>query len=448
MTGKDSFGATLRLLRKRARLTQDELGRAVGYSRAQIGLLERNRRHPDATVVAARFVAALALRPHSTDAAHLINSARSNRAARDAARQTVKQHDPIAEAVAWYLESNPDAALRLTNTLVPMWYQRGKFGEARRMLEQVLAKTGDSVITRERLSALLSSALFAQQQSDAHTAIRHAEEALTLAHQLEDAQGMIDALGHLGWAVYDQHNRDGALALFERKLAISRDHGLPHGEVDALLAMTNVSLLDAAWRPLWEEWLGRAEALSRTHAFDAALAHAAVLRVEAAVLDGKADTALTLVTAIVSEPARLSQRGIAGLLLKKGEALSQRGDFDAAAEALHEARTVFELLGDTTQTVLAEHHLAQIDLHRGDGAQASARFASALTYFEAHDNPYMSARCWIGLAECALAVNDRASANTWLAHADALMQPLRPFLSKPDERALDALRKRLKYEAS
>jgi predicted ATPase/transcriptional regulator with XRE-family HTH domain len=55
----DSFGEALRFLRKRARLTQDEMGRAVGYSREQIARLENGSRLPDLAVIAALFVPAL-----------------------------------------------------------------------------------------------------------------------------------------------------------------------------------------------------------------------------------------------------------------------------------------------------------------------------------------------------------------------------------------------------
>jgi predicted ATPase/transcriptional regulator with XRE-family HTH domain len=55
----DTFGDALRLLRKRAQLTQDELGRAVGYSREQIARLENGTRLPDLAVIAALFVPAL-----------------------------------------------------------------------------------------------------------------------------------------------------------------------------------------------------------------------------------------------------------------------------------------------------------------------------------------------------------------------------------------------------
>jgi tetratricopeptide (TPR) repeat protein/transcriptional regulator with XRE-family HTH domain len=55
------FGTLLRVLRHRARLTQRQLGIAVGYSEAQISRLEQHRRLPDPTVVAALFLPALRL---------------------------------------------------------------------------------------------------------------------------------------------------------------------------------------------------------------------------------------------------------------------------------------------------------------------------------------------------------------------------------------------------
>ncbi len=57
----DNFGSALRFLRKRARLTQEELGRAVGYSREQIARLENGSRLPDLAVIAALFVPTLLL---------------------------------------------------------------------------------------------------------------------------------------------------------------------------------------------------------------------------------------------------------------------------------------------------------------------------------------------------------------------------------------------------
>ncbi len=68
----NTFPEALRFLRKRARLTQDELGRAVGYSREQIARLENGSRLPDLAVIAALFVPALFERDESRLAEHLL----------------------------------------------------------------------------------------------------------------------------------------------------------------------------------------------------------------------------------------------------------------------------------------------------------------------------------------------------------------------------------------
>ena len=54
-----TFGDLLRHLRRRARLTQRELGIAVGYSETHITRLERHERRPDVSIVRARFPEAL-----------------------------------------------------------------------------------------------------------------------------------------------------------------------------------------------------------------------------------------------------------------------------------------------------------------------------------------------------------------------------------------------------
>jgi hypothetical protein len=76
----------LRFLRRRARLTQRELGVAVGYSEAQICRLEQTRRLPDPTTVAALFLPALRLADEPELAARLLALAVSARAGRHLGR--------------------------------------------------------------------------------------------------------------------------------------------------------------------------------------------------------------------------------------------------------------------------------------------------------------------------------------------------------------------------
>ncbi len=72
-----TFGDLLTYLRKQTRLTQAELGRAVGYSRTQITRLEKNQRAPDLASVAALFIPALDLPATSPWAARLLQLAAS-----------------------------------------------------------------------------------------------------------------------------------------------------------------------------------------------------------------------------------------------------------------------------------------------------------------------------------------------------------------------------------
>ncbi len=74
-----TFGDLLVYLRKRAHLTQAELGRAVGYGREQIVRLEKNQRVPDRAVIAAVFIPALDLDDSSELAQRLLDLASPTR---------------------------------------------------------------------------------------------------------------------------------------------------------------------------------------------------------------------------------------------------------------------------------------------------------------------------------------------------------------------------------
>jgi transcriptional regulator with XRE-family HTH domain len=430
----DSFGATLKFLRKRARLTQEELGRAVGYSRSYITLLERDRRAPDATVVAARFFAALSLRAESADAKRLLGSV--HRApALDSAAPSKTQSDPLDEAVAWYLERSPETALRLTNTLIPVWYQRGRYGQARQLLETVLTRAhGDDAAAGERLKALLSAAAIAQQQGDHTVASAHAESAMTLARAQDDPHGVADAFARLGWITFDRHDRLGALSLFERQLAIGRHHALPHAVIGALVAMCHVVILDRSLRALFEQWLAEAEALATAHANRASLSQIAMLRLGAAVFDGQLSVALDLADGLLDEARHaLPDRDRGTVRMLQGEAYFGLGRVAEAREVWRGAHDLLSEIGDTYQLLLIAHHMARVDMRSGRLDAARAQFGACLAAFETQDNAYMIVRCLIGLAECDSRTGQQAAADQLLERATAIMRDLPPFLNAVDQ---------------
>jgi ATP/maltotriose-dependent transcriptional regulator MalT/transcriptional regulator with XRE-family HTH domain len=108
------FGTLLRVLRRKARLTQRDLGIAVGYSEAQISRLEQGKRLPDPAVVAALFVPSLRLSGEPELAARLHGLAKAARetareAARGGDREAVREaaREPAREASR---EGDRDAA--------------------------------------------------------------------------------------------------------------------------------------------------------------------------------------------------------------------------------------------------------------------------------------------------------------------------------------------------
>jgi LuxR family transcriptional regulator, maltose regulon positive regulatory protein len=80
-----TFGALLRYLRRRQRLTQIELAIATGYSTAQISRLEQNQRLPNPSTLHALFIPALALEDAPDMAARLLELALAAHDQRDAA---------------------------------------------------------------------------------------------------------------------------------------------------------------------------------------------------------------------------------------------------------------------------------------------------------------------------------------------------------------------------
>ncbi|HEX4721331.1 MAG TPA: helix-turn-helix domain-containing protein [Pseudonocardiaceae bacterium] len=102
MTGVelDDFGDLLRYLRRQARLTQRELGMAVGYSEGQISRLEQRRRPPDPVAVAALFVPALRLAKQSTAGRKLVELAQHARRPAPKAADSADIPPPPAHLVA------------------------------------------------------------------------------------------------------------------------------------------------------------------------------------------------------------------------------------------------------------------------------------------------------------------------------------------------------------
>ncbi len=113
-----TFGELLAYLRKRSRLTQEELARAVGYSREQIVRLEKNQRVPDLAVIAAVFIPALQLRDETQLIERLLRLAAEARGQQQAITitRTVKRQIVATKTIT----TSPVAPLHLPAPLLAL----------------------------------------------------------------------------------------------------------------------------------------------------------------------------------------------------------------------------------------------------------------------------------------------------------------------------------------
>jgi DNA-binding XRE family transcriptional regulator len=117
------FGTLLRALRRRARLTQRELGIAVGYSEAQISRLERGERLPDPSVVAALFLPSLRLAAEPDLGARLHSLAKAARASgRGQSRPAARGPGVVAAAAG---PEVPGTAARPEDHSIPLGHALG-----------------------------------------------------------------------------------------------------------------------------------------------------------------------------------------------------------------------------------------------------------------------------------------------------------------------------------
>ncbi len=174
-----SFREGLKFLRKRIRLTQGELARAVGYSREQITHLESGRRKPNPTTIAALFIPALALRDEPELAAHLLRLAEAariyspgsiprpetnqpgdvhpveaddERAAHRLAAETAElaQGDLVEAAREYYLARDFKAAADVLLDQGPLLSNQGRAPEAVEVLDQILADLREQGDVRDK----------------------------------------------------------------------------------------------------------------------------------------------------------------------------------------------------------------------------------------------------------------------------------------------------------
>jgi predicted ATPase/DNA-binding XRE family transcriptional regulator len=141
----DTFGELLRHLRKRAGMTQRDLGQAVGYSEAHIARLESGIRLPDLVTVKGAFIAALGVQHEPGIAGQLVTLAAQARS--DVEVDAAKTEAQQQEASARQLTNLPAQLTRFVGREREIADVRRLLGETR-----LLTLVGSGGVGKSRLS--------------------------------------------------------------------------------------------------------------------------------------------------------------------------------------------------------------------------------------------------------------------------------------------------------
>jgi transcriptional regulator with XRE-family HTH domain len=165
-----TFGDLLKYLRQRERLTQRDLGQAVGYGQAQINRLESNTRLPDVGLVVAQFIAALHLEDDLPAAARLVELAAQARG------EPVPASFTLTRSTRHELTEEVDFSPRKRRSNLPAQVTSfiGREGDIAELSERVkatrlLTLTGAGGCGKTRLSLEVGSRLVGATESVAPT---------------------------------------------------------------------------------------------------------------------------------------------------------------------------------------------------------------------------------------------------------------------------------------
>jgi tetratricopeptide (TPR) repeat protein len=140
-------------------------------------------------------------------------------------RRLEPDHDNFRAALAWVLETrDAELGLRLGAALRYFWRLGGHVAEGLRWLDALLAQPGAADRTALRARAMTAAADMSGWTGEGQAYLHRAEEAVAIYRELDDAQGIPDALEELGAAQMDTGQLDLARANLEeareRNLAI------------------------------------------------------------------------------------------------------------------------------------------------------------------------------------------------------------------------------------
>lgn len=395
------FGDSLRALRKRALLTQAELGEAVGYSPGHINALELSQRAPDTEPLVSMFVPALGLQTEHDLASRLLASAEALRGE----HRIVVRVDPAPVCDpydGWIPALSPDAR-RLAALLAMLPYPvdtrsaivseaLGEPIDVRAAGRDLLQQHAIVSSTEAQLSPVGRDQLMAQLNPDEQIAARQAAARVSellnndfvgAARQLlaiEDVSAVVEVFFDRVELLGARTEAGAALQVLDEALKISRRQQQP-GSVLFKLHAVRAELLVYLNQEVEAERSLR-EALTMARPAERR-ARSAMILAQMMLRRGQASEALDLTHQALEALTALDTLLLCRTSAIQSQALAQMAQADAAAEKAERAlwladalAHVSPALGDDARAI-ADNVLGLADKQRGHTQLALYHFERA-----------------------------------------------------------------------
>jgi len=290
--------------------------------------------------------------------------------------------DNFRVALDWLESTNSVDALRLAAALKGFWEITGRASEGRQRLERLLVNNSSTELIRGK--ALLAAGQLALSQGRYDIAEVHLEEGLGLYQELENAQGVAEAVKTLGTLKAQQGDWDSSVAHYTTAKAMYDKLHDPQGQSAILGNLGALFYLDQAYEQALDNF----------------------------------EQSLKLFTRLgnhLAEAKCLNNLGMTYMAL---------GAHEEALERCDRARDVYETLGAEGSFAIALGNIGQIHEKMGNFEAAIACHRQALEIHSKNENSTEYAKSQVNLGSALLALGDAEKAIEHLEQGHDLAQEI------------------------
>jgi ATP/maltotriose-dependent transcriptional regulator MalT len=296
-----------------------------------------------------------------------------------------REHDNLRAALAWYVNREPAAALRLASALWQFWRVHGYNREGRGWLERVLAVAPAPSVARVR--ALNALAVFATAEGDWPTARTRSEESLALGRAVGDRYFTAWTARDLGFLAQFQGEYAQARAWQEEGLALCRACGDQRGVGAGCYALSWLHAAAGEYpqaRALGEESVAALRAVGDRWQLCRALWILGAVE----VATGNAARARDLLQEGLAEAETVRSAQMTGWIRAGlGDATLWLGELDGAAAEYDAGLAVAREVGDTVGAAMNLVGLGRVRYCQGRAPGATAHLEEGLALYHGLGSP-------------------------------------------------------------